>query len=403
MALRITKESGTTSPARMAAIAVFAVVALASAWYFGGSGHAPEDAARVGRPPTDATRSSAGHTPPVAKRPPSGPSVPTPSDAAAERQAVDRQPLDADQTTLAPVADDETAGEMQPVATRQPESDAEASDGLIGESSTDAAEPSSDGDVRVASTAGGDSEEPGRAELPNAYQEPGRPKAGSAQSPLEALRAGVGAGDEPMPMELVPAKIRRYAARLVARHDLNRDGLLDPNEWIALRGDPTGSDLNADGLLSSEEIACRIAAYSRRRLIRLMPGRVAEVDSETADLPADGGDERAADSTSGSVAMAPDEDALARERRRRQFYVPDTRLPSGLPSWFLAGDANGDAQLSMAEFSAQWSSSELNRFLAMDTNGDGIITADEAGSAPSQETSVAADPPAAETNAPVPR
>lgn len=45
-----------------------------------------------------------------------------------------------------------------------------------------------------------------------------------------------------------------------------------------------------------------------------------------------------------------------------------------LPAWFIERDANGDGQISMAE----WPAAEIERFRMLDRNGDGFITPDEA-------------------------
>lgn len=177
------------------------------------------------------------------------------------------------------------------------------------------------------------------------------------------------------PVVEIPAKVRRYAEKLITRYDLDGNGTLEPVEWLQMRGDPRNDDLNGDEKLTAEELAIRIAVYGHRRFIRLMPGRRVEEPMAMAD-PAN-----ATTATNEATAAAEAAAALEAERekrlRSRQFYVRSSRLPSGLPEWFVEGDTNGDAQMSMAEFSAKWSSSELDRFDTYDHDGDGIITAQE--------------------------
>gem|GEM_PF-2583314 len=297
---------------------------------------------------------------------PAAKSKPTvrPTHRAGTQPPHDKQPVDA--TT--PGANNPT------VADATASSDAEAADAetTANASSTDAEgtpslEPSvADGGDEVDS----DAEHPSHKKLPPVYSDQSLVRAGSSQSPLEAFR--VPRVDNTPPMVNVPAKVRRYAKKLVARYDLDANGTLEPVEWLQMRGDPRNDDLNGDGILTAEELAIRIAVYGHRRLIRLMPGRRlngpaarAEPSSENAK-PLDG-------------MATVEEDAANREKRlrSRQFHVRRSRLPAGLPEWFIEGDANGDAQMSLAEFSAKWSSSELHRFDSYDHDGDGMITARE--------------------------
>jgi len=76
------------------------------------------------------------------------------------------------------------------------------------------------------------------------------------------------------------------------------------------------------------------------------------------------------------------EPATARKRqmpRRRdtRFFVPGTRLPDGLPSWFHTQDHNGDGQISMAEYSPEVTATSMASFHRYDRNGDGVVTVEE--------------------------
>jgi hypothetical protein len=64
-------------------------------------------------------------------------------------------------------------------------------------------------------------------------------------------------------------------------------------------------------------------------------------------------------------------------RRGTTFYVPKSRLPPGLPDWFLRRDLDGDGQLSLAEFAPNPTQADLEEFARYDRNGDGFITAKE--------------------------
>jgi Ca2+-binding EF-hand superfamily protein len=63
--------------------------------------------------------------------------------------------------------------------------------------------------------------------------------------------------------------------------------------------------------------------------------------------------------------------------KRIRFLMPTERLPQGLPEWFRAKDANGDGQVSMAEFATTWTDALVREFNSYDLNGDGMITPQE--------------------------
>jgi hypothetical protein len=65
------------------------------------------------------------------------------------------------------------------------------------------------------------------------------------------------------------------------------------------------------------------------------------------------------------------------KRSSQKFTVPRSRLPKGLPSWFIVRDADGDAQLTLAEYATDGSQSALREFTQYDANGDGVVTAKE--------------------------
>jgi hypothetical protein len=48
-----------------------------------------------------------------------------------------------------------------------------------------------------------------------------------------------------------------------------------------------------------------------------------------------------------------------------------------LPEWFLERDADGDGQLTLAEFAPQATAAQVAQFRQMDLNQDGVVTAVE--------------------------
>lgn len=176
-------------------------------------------------------------------------------------------------------------------------------------------------------------------------------------------------------------KVQRYAARLMSRYDLNGDRLLEQSEWIAMRGDPAGTmDLDGDGVITTDEIVTRVAMYGRRSL-RVMPNVPVRI-AETSDEPAEPQSRaRTAyrvlpDGEPSEVAKAP-ASSTPESRMIRRFFVIPSQLPQGVAGWFLDNDADGDGQITMAEFSANWTEVEATRFGSYDLNSDGVITASE--------------------------
>jgi len=80
----------------------------------------------------------------------------------------------------------------------------------------------------------------------------------------------------------------------------------------------------------------------------------------------------------------PKSDAVLVKKSRipRKYTVSRTSLPSGLPSWFILRDADGDAQLSLAEYAQDASETSIREFTRYDRNGDGVVTPQECVRAP---------------------
>lgn len=64
-------------------------------------------------------------------------------------------------------------------------------------------------------------------------------------------------------------------------------------------------------------------------------------------------------------------------RKPARFLTAWERLPKDLPDWFYDKDADGDGQVTMAEFSSHWTPETATEFNRYDLNRDGIITAAE--------------------------
>jgi Ca2+-binding EF-hand superfamily protein len=150
----------------------------------------------------------------------------------------------------------------------------------------------------------------------------------------------------------------REANELLRRMDRNRDGVLSGSEISSrFSGNPLDFDRNRDGKLTARELAVR---YARRREgreeARRDDGR--RRDDRDRDEPVE----------------IPDV-----FNGRKSYRVTTSRqLPEGLPGFFTDKDADGDGQVSMAEFAQEWSDEVVKEFFASDLNRDGVITADEA-------------------------
>jgi hypothetical protein len=185
----------------------------------------------------------------------------------------------------------------------------------------------------------------------------------------------------------VPLKVMRYAAHLIEKYDANGDGVLQPEEWTRMRGDPAAADLNDDGQIDVRELAHYIADYGAVRRIRLMPsssetmGRLPPLlyDALLTGGPTRNNPAATARSSDVSEQAASDDPA---EPVQRRFTVKTSRLPAGLPAWFQRLDLDGDGQITQSEFAPCGSAAALQEFEAYDLNGDGVITPQEAAAGP---------------------
>lgn len=187
--------------------------------------------------------------------------------------------------------------------------------------------------------------------------------------------------------EPIPAKLLRYAERIVSRYDANEDGALEESEWRQMHGEAQAADADGDGEITAEEFARHVLEFARHRRVRIpMPApSAAEEKSEKPAEPAKAEAEEKQPAGPTETVQA-DEGASDADLEallggddvpRKKFFVPAHRLPAGLPSWFLERDQDGDAQLELREFAPKPTPSDLQEFRRYDLNGDGLITAGE--------------------------
>jgi len=159
-----------------------------------------------------------------------------------------------------------------------------------------------------------------------------------------------------------PPQMQRYVSDIVGRYDADGDGQLQTTEWRLMRGQPERIDHDGDQLLTYEEMLRHVSQYAFGK--RLAPQR----DNAAAQQPAPPAP-HTQDVTSSSQAPPP---------CAKPYFVPDRFLPKGLPDWFRARDANGDGQLSLAEFAPTGEAQLAAQFGRSDANRDGLITPAEA-------------------------
>lgn len=204
----------------------------------------------------------------------------------------------------------------------------------------------------------GDSREDTRAKLNEALTPPETLVPGFGEPVVLEPVLGFGPAAELLAVTVTPED-RKSAEELLQRYDRNRDGALSGEE-ISRRwsGNPMDFDRNGDGKLSLNELGIRAARL-----------RVAEAEVQ------------AASNRRSAPAAQRREDQPAEPadpyNGRRSFASTSRGLPEGLPGWFAERDTNGDQQVSMAEYSQQWTASLVAEFQSFDLNGDGVITPSE--------------------------
>jgi Ca2+-binding EF-hand superfamily protein len=162
-------------------------------------------------------------------------------------------------------------------------------------------------------------------------------------------------GAPPKPSSGDADRLRRFAESMISRSDQNKSGKLERDEWGSVR-DAEAADANRDGLITLDEMMARLQAFAEGR------------GDRSREPPRGTGDSRGY----GPLATT---DAP----RSYRLPTPQEQLPEGVPNWFFDNDADGDGQISMAEFvgGGEWSDADAERFLGLDANGDGLVSAEE--------------------------
>lgn len=178
-------------------------------------------------------------------------------------------------------------------------------------------------------------------------------------------------------------RLRGFGESILRRYDRNQNGVLDKDEWGQMRRDPSAADRNQDGQITADELTTWLVERGRERqqsegshdhgpgsgfgppggLPGMMPG--------SGMMPGPG-------MMSGpSASDSPSASSTTSSRKSYRFLTPQERLPAGLPSWFTSQDTNHDGQVSMAEYTRDWSDEKAREFAKFDLNGDGMVTPQE--------------------------
>ena len=147
-------------------------------------------------------------------------------------------------------------------------------------------------------------------------------------------------------------KVRQYAESLLKQYDKNKNGTLEKEEWSQMRGNWREADRNGDGVITLDELTAQLSRFSR----------------SGSGGGSSGGSGLGASASSSSAARD------SSQRKSYRFLSAKERLPAGLPEWFARKDADGDGQVTMAEYSREWSEEAAEEFAKYDLNGDGVIT-----------------------------
>jgi Ca2+-binding EF-hand superfamily protein len=198
------------------------------------------------------------------------------------------------------------------------------------------------------------------------------------------------------PDEAGKLQMSDYAKSLVKQHDKNSNMMLDGEERDGLRGPAATADLNSDGTITVDELVARLsnsatAAKEPTASASASPTAAAEKISKSGGsslFASRGGEESRKESSQQDndstrskrvlIAIGRTAGDEAKAKRNSHRFTPAAeKLPSGLPSWFKSRDTNGDAQVSMSEYSRSWSDRLVAEFRRYDLNDDGMITATE--------------------------
>jgi len=137
-------------------------------------------------------------------------------------------------------------------------------------------------------------------------------------------------------------RLREHARSLVRQYDKNDSGVLEKDEWSQMHRSHWSADRDHDGKITERELIGWLEDYGRGR----------------------------PDFGSSRHGGSPGSDDPPTYR----LLTAIERLPDELPEWFTEKDANGDGQVTMAEYENDWTDAKAEEFARLDPNNDGVIT-----------------------------
>lgn len=211
-------------------------------------------------------------------------------------------------------------------------------------------------------------------------------------------------------------RFKRFAEGMIRRFDQNGDNVLDKEEASQLRGPMADADANKDGKVTQDELAEKLAGFSRDRQ---QGGNRGGDQGERGGRGGwggwgrGGGDRTADDRGSergggnrggwgrgggqegwsrdrggnseggrgGRRGRGGEDTSSSQQARSYRFLSPEERirelLPGRLQEDFLDMDSDKDGQVAMAEFTDSWNDRVIREFSTYDANRDGYITPQE--------------------------
>ncbi len=160
------------------------------------------------------------------------------------------------------------------------------------------------------------------------------------------------------------AEIDSRAERIFRDRDKDNDGFLRFEEMSeSLQNERDTYDTNKDGFIDLAEFK----AYMRVRMAR-------RDNPPDKDKPANNDEKK---STDNNAPVAPDSRQSYKEDPRPQIFRAGKLPTKDLPEWFIRLDKEGDNDGQVGLYEWKTLGKSVDEFMAMDLNGDGLLTAEE--------------------------
>lgn len=192
--------------------------------------------------------------------------------------------------------------------------------------------------------------------------------------PVAAVAPPATPAEAPASAAAIPQPVIDFAESTIKENDANKDGTLDGDEVTKMSSRRRKADINADGKITKEELIAYQMGFQS-----LSPTLAASSSGSTSTgATTSSSSSSPANSASAASVNYGGRATSTKGIKTYRFLTPGERMPAGLPDWFLRSDANGDGQVSMAEFSSTWDDAKAAEFTRWDRNGDGLVTTREA-------------------------